>query len=291
MPRDIDHLVVAVNDLEDARANWQALGFTVAPTARHPFGTANAVVQLDGNYFELLAVAEPATIPETDAGAFSLAAFNRDFLAGRQGLSMLALKSADADADRADFAAHGLPVFKPFNFERMATGPDGVERKVAFSLAYTREPRLRQVGFFTCQHHYPENFWRPEYQRHRNGARRIVSVVLATRDPADFHAFISRLSGQHDMISTSLGVIFDVGASTIEVLSPVGYAAWFGALAEADPRRLLAARVAVADVGQAGRALQEAGVACEQRMGGLVVPPDKANGVAIAFVDDATWPP
>ena len=291
MPRDIDHLVVAVKDLERARANWQALGFTVTPTARHPFGTANAVVQLGGNYFELLAIAEPASIREADAGAFSFAAFNRDFLAKREGLSMLALKSDDADADRADFAARGLPVFAPFSFERMATGPDGVDRTVAFSLAYTREPRLRQVGFFACEHHYPENFWRPEYQRHRNGARRIVSVVLATRDPADFHAFISHLSGQHDMVSTSLGVIFDVGASTIEVLSPVGYAAWFGAVAEADPRRLLAARVAVADLDQTGLTLEETGVSFEQRMGGLVVPPDRANGVTIAFVDDATWPP
>ena len=48
MPRDIDHLVIAVNDLEAARATWQALGFTVAPVARHPFGTANAIIQTDG---------------------------------------------------------------------------------------------------------------------------------------------------------------------------------------------------------------------------------------------------
>jgi hypothetical protein len=291
MPRDIDHLVVAVHDLDQARANWQALGFTVAPTARHPFGTANAVVQLDGNYLELLAIADPEAIPEAGAGDFSFAGFNRDFLAKREGLSMLALKSNDADADRADFAAHGLPLFAPFDFERMATGPDGIEREVGFSLAFTREPRLRQVGFFTCQHRHPDNFWRAEYRRHRNGARHIASVVVATRDPADFHAFISHFSGQHDMIATSLGVIFDVGKSTIEILSPVGYAAWFGALGEPDPRRLLAARIAVADIGETGRALDEVGVPYQERMGCLIVSPDKANGVAIAFVDDTTWPP
>ena len=137
MPRGIDHLVVAVHDLDAARESWRRLGFTTAPIARHPFGTANSVVQFDGNYIELLAVADPNAIPEAGVGAFSFAAFNRDFLEKREGLSMIALKSRDARADRADFETHDLAVFEPVDFERVATGPDGVERKLAFSLTFT----------------------------------------------------------------------------------------------------------------------------------------------------------
>ncbi|PYM68099.1 MAG: VOC family protein, partial [Candidatus Rokuibacteriota bacterium] len=35
----IDHLVIAVPDLEVARKNYEALGFTVVPGGRHPVGT------------------------------------------------------------------------------------------------------------------------------------------------------------------------------------------------------------------------------------------------------------
>ena len=286
MPRGIDHIVIAVRDLDAARATWRRLGFALTPVARHPFGTANALVQLDGNYLELLAVADPKSIPEAGVGNFSFAAFNRDFLRKREGVTMLALKSTDAAADRIEFEERGLPVFAPLNFERMATGPDSIERKVAFSVTFTREPRLREAGFFTCQHHFPENFWRAEYQSHPNTARRVASIVLVTRDPADFHEFVTHLTGQHDMLSTSLGVGFDTGAGTIEIVSPIGYRAWFGESPEADPRRFLACRIAVADLAATRRTLEGNGVPFSERMGALVVPAGAAHGVAIAFVND-----
>ena len=61
MPRGIDHLVIAVRDLDAARATYQRLGFTLTPEARHPFGTKNALVQLNGAFLELVAMADLAT--------------------------------------------------------------------------------------------------------------------------------------------------------------------------------------------------------------------------------------
>ena len=286
MPRGIDHIVIAARDLDAARATWQRLGFTLTPIARHPFGTANSLVQLDGNYIELLAVADIAAIPEASVGSFSFAAFNRDFLKKREGFSMLALKSRDAAADRADFEARGLPVFAPFEFERLAKGPDGSERKVAFSVTFTREPRLREAGFFTCQHHFPENFWRADYQSHVNSARRVESVVLVTRDPADFHEFVTHLTGKHDMTSTSLGVTFDTGEGMFEIMSPIGYRAWFGQSPEPDPRRFLACRIAVADLAATRRLFESNHIGFSARMGALIVPAAIAGGVAVAFIQD-----
>ena len=48
--RDIDHVVVMTRDLESARAGWEQLGFTTTPRAVHPFGTANSLIQLQGNF-------------------------------------------------------------------------------------------------------------------------------------------------------------------------------------------------------------------------------------------------
>ncbi len=284
MPRPIDHLVLAVRDLDAARATFQRLGFTLTPVSRHPFGTMNSLAQFGGSFLELLAVAEPAAIPAGDGTHFSFGAFNRDYLEGGEGLSMLVLKSGDAAADRADFAAHDLRVYEPFGFERVATGPDGTERKVAFSLTFASDSRLRRAGFFTCQHHYPENFWKAEFQRHANGALNIASAVLVTRDPADFHEFLTHFSGQREITATSFGVSFDLGdGSRVEVLSPLGFKAFFGEEVQPDPRRFLGWRVKVADLGAVAALFTENRVSFSAVAGALVVPSAAAHGAALAF--------
>ena len=51
----IDHLVVAVPDLDAAMANYRALGFTVVRGGRHPVATHNALIAFaDGAYIELI---------------------------------------------------------------------------------------------------------------------------------------------------------------------------------------------------------------------------------------------
>jgi hypothetical protein len=286
MPRGIDHLVLASRDLDGARAAFRRLGFTLTPMARHPFGTANSLVQLDGNFLELLGIADRAAIPEPRREVFSFGAFNRDFLKRREGISMLVLKSRDAAADRADFAARGLRTYDPFRFERIAQAPDGRDEKVAFSLTFTSDPRLPDVGFFSCQNHYPENFWRADYQRHENTARGTASAVMVARDPADFHEFLTHFTGQHEIHADSLGIAFDLGEGRIEVLSPVAFRAWFGEAApiEDDPvPRLMAARIAVADLAATRAVLERNGVPFAARMGQLVVPASAACGAVIAF--------
>jgi catechol 2,3-dioxygenase-like lactoylglutathione lyase family enzyme len=284
-PRPIDHAIIAVHDLEAARATFARLGFTLTPVARHPFGTANSLVQLGGSYIELLAVVDPARIPEPDAGAFSFAAFNRNYLAHREGFSMLAFQSADAGADRANFAAHGLPDYPPMTFHRLARDPRGNDLEVGFSSAFTSDARIRDAGFFTCQHHNPDRFWWPEYQAHANGAARIDAAVMASRDPADYHIFFTYLTGQHDMRSDSLMVSYDLGPNRLELLTPVAAKAMVGVEVAKDARpRFVALRIAVADLATAAVTLRGNGVPFSERMGRLVVPPEAACGVALAFV-------
>ena len=285
MARPIDHLVIAVRDLDAARAAYGRLGFTLTPVARHPFGTSNSLAQLQGSFLELLAVTDPAAIAEPAEAEFSFGDFNRRYLMRREGLSMLALKSEDAAADRAEFDARGLPAYEPFHFSRTARGPDGAEREVAFSLAFTSDARMPEAGFFTCRHHFPENFWRLEYQRHPNGAMRVEAAVLAARDPADFHEFLTCLTGQHDMRSDSLGIDFDLGGGHLQVMAPVAVGAFFGLDAEVDRHpRFVAVRIAVADLSAARALLETNGVRFSERSGAVVVPPEAACGVALAFV-------
>ena len=69
MARGIDHLVLPVHDLAQAMARYVALGFTVTPRAVHPFGTANALIQLQGCFLELLEVDDAAKIPASQTPA------------------------------------------------------------------------------------------------------------------------------------------------------------------------------------------------------------------------------
>lgn len=284
MPRPIDHLVLAVRDLGAAREIYRRMGFTLTPVARHPFGTENSLALMEGAYLELLAVADQAAIPEATPTRFSFAAFNRDYLTSREGMSMLVLRSRDAEADRADFEARELPVYEPVRFGRMATGPDGIDREVEFSTTFTSDARTHgQAGFFTCQHHRPENMWLAPFLDHANRAVAVDSAVFVTRDPADFHEFLTHFTGQHDMLATSLHVKFDLGGSSIDVMSPVGFRAFFGEDAGDDPRRFLGYRVRVRDLAATRRVLEAGGVPFAEIAGALVVPSSFAHGAAVAF--------
>lgn len=228
MLRGLDHLVVAVKDLDAAGKAWSDLGFTVTPVNRHAWGTANRLVQLDGFFVELLTVAEPEKIPEATETAFSFGAFNRDFLAKREGASMLVLDSTGPDADRAAFEKAGLRLFEPFSFERVANLADGSTAKVGFDLTFAADPLSPGIGYFTCFNRFPENFWKADFQRHENGAQGPASVCLVAADPSDHHEFLGGFTGQREMRATSLGLELKTARGTIQVLTPTGFEAQAG---------------------------------------------------------------
>ena len=86
MPHGIDHIVHAVRDLDAAGALYRRLGFTVGARNRHDWGTHNLIVQFPTAFVELLEIGEPEKIPPHGGRFFSFGAFNRDYIAAREGL-------------------------------------------------------------------------------------------------------------------------------------------------------------------------------------------------------------
>jgi hypothetical protein len=225
--KGIDHLVLCGRDQSAMRDNYASLGFTLTPEARHPFGTGNSLIQLEGCFLELLSVLEPEKIIPAAAGQFSFGAFNRDFLAQGEGMSMLVLDSTDARADVAAFRARGLTTYDPFDFERKAKLPDGREVTVGFSLAFATDPALPGLAFFTCQQHAPEHFWKPQYQRHANRALTILDVSLVAERPQNHVAFLSAFTGFAPE-NIPGGVTFRTARGNISCITPERFAENFG---------------------------------------------------------------
>jgi hypothetical protein len=283
MTRALDHLVLCVADLERARASYRALGFTTTPIAKHPFGTWNSLVQMAGrNFLELLALDPAQPIPPEEPGHFSFAARTRDFLRERgEGMSMLVFASRDARADDAAFRAAELDTYEPLDFGRDARLPDGSVARVAFSLAFVTNPAMPNLAFFTCQQrHAPELFWKPEFQRHANGAQRIVEVVMSAPDPAAHAGFFERLTGG-PIAATEGALCVGPEGDRITVLDPARlrarFPAWEGTGAVP---AFVGYRLAVAEPARIPHVLDEAGTAYRDEAVWIVV---SAHGVAIEF--------
>jgi catechol 2,3-dioxygenase-like lactoylglutathione lyase family enzyme len=160
LPLAIDHVVVAVRDLDAAAASFRALGFTLTPRGHHSIGSQNHCIMLGSTYIELLAA--PVSHPWLD--------YYRTFLGRGDGLAALALSTDDADA-----AARQL---------NGAKAPMELSRPVEGGVARFRLVQLENVpNLFVCQHLTRELVWRRQWQQHSNGAVELVGVAMPMQQP------------------------------------------------------------------------------------------------------------
>lgn len=194
--RAIDHIGIATRDLPALAAQYEALGFTLTPLAHHQdhMGTSNRLVQFTGgNFIELLTVDRPATMLPHSPGFMGFGQFNHDFLAKREGMSLVIFQTQDTPADLARWKVRGLDVFDQFNFERFATLPDGSQVIVRFELGFVTSPAIPDVLFYVCHNRAEQHFWKPEYQTHANGTEEITGISICAEDPDAAAGFLSAL--------------------------------------------------------------------------------------------------
>jgi hypothetical protein len=284
MARGLDHLVMVVNDLEAARADYERLGFTTTPRALHPFGTENFLVQMQGNFLEVVGIADAGIIPPHAPGVFSFARGNADFLARREGMSSLVFQSADARADRRDFLAAGLNAFENVDFSRKAGLPDGTEVTVAFSLAFVTDPAMPETTFFTCQQHAPEHFWKPAYQVHANGAHHAAEAIMVAPDPTAHADFFAGIHGADAVEARDGGVSVATDLGSISMLTPAGFRERFGAESSglATTPHFAGFRIGVNDLGATRAILAKAGVEVREPGGSLWI---ALSGIVVEFTE------
>jgi catechol 2,3-dioxygenase-like lactoylglutathione lyase family enzyme len=230
MPRGLDHIVHAVRELDAAADLYARLGFTVGARNRHPWGTHNRLVQFPGFFIEILTFAEPEKLG-TDGFSTLFAAYNRDFAAAHEGLSMIILQSVDAAADQAAFARAGISASPTMHFEREGKRPDGSAVKVGFSLAFAEDRSAPEIHFATCQQHYPENFWNPAFQRHANGATGIAEAVVVSNSPDAHRAMLLAFTGADTAEPTPGGYTIALPRGRLTVMTAADFSRRYGVAA------------------------------------------------------------
>lgn len=284
--RGVDHLVIAVSDLDAAMGRYGSMGFTTTPRALHPWGTGNSLVQLERNFLEILSVEKPEQIEPAGEGAFSFGDFNRRFLQHQRGMSMLVFSSDDSAADLAHWKSRGLTIYEPFHFSRTAILPDGTQVKVAFSLAFVTHPEMPGAAWFVCQQHHPENFWRPRFQQHANGAQRLRTVLMAAGEPRRYADFLGSLFAEGEVREEDGGVCLQLPDGEVALHTPSRMQAVLPGMdpdIAAQGPRFVAATVQVSDLAEVERCLREGAVASVRNGSGVWVPAAENEGMALGF--------
>ena len=153
--------MIAVRDLDAAASDFKQLGFTLTPRGHHSIGSQNHCIMFGATYLELLVA--PVAHPWLD--------YYRAF---GEGLAAIALSTDDADATYALLKGKGAR--PPMDLSRPVEGGVAKFRLVQID----GSPQL-----FFVQHLTRQFVWRPEWQRHANGARELVSVSLSAKKPFD----------------------------------------------------------------------------------------------------------
>jgi catechol 2,3-dioxygenase-like lactoylglutathione lyase family enzyme len=178
MIEGIDHVVIAVADLDRAIAGFGALGFTVVRGGSHPgLGTHNALVAFaDSAYLELIAFRENSA--------------HRWFAAMRTGGGLIdfCLRTSDLDADAASFRGAGAAMSAPFAMERER--PDGFRLKWTLAVA---EPPSAGIVPFLIRDLTPRDERVPPERAHRNGAAGIRTLTVAVEDASAMRVFYERV--------------------------------------------------------------------------------------------------
>lgn len=196
--RPVDHCVLPTGDLTVARKRLTALGFTVAPDARHPFGTGNCCVYFaDGTYLEPLAVEASAKVEASVKRGNVFTARDRSFRyrIGDEGFSGLVFGTEDARRDHREFTRAGVSAGRMLNFSRPFVDVSGNTGTASFKLAFAADPRAPDAFFFTCQRVNTPAVDRAALQAHANGVQRIKGIVLETPDPSRFVDFLALVTG------------------------------------------------------------------------------------------------
>jgi catechol 2,3-dioxygenase-like lactoylglutathione lyase family enzyme len=274
----IDHVIVAVRDLEDARTVWSRLGFTLSPRGRHiGQGTANYCVMFPSDYLELLGIVDAAdSVERLDA-----------FLARREGPMAVAFAPAGtAEEARAALLRRQLHPSEPRPLARQIQLPQGTVLP-RFSLISLPPDETPGLDSFLCSHLTPALMRRPEWLAHPNGAMGLRAVHVLVESTAPLLPAYDRLFGIVQVTTTDAVAVVHIGRQRLVFSTPDDFQTMHPGI-EIDPGfsppGIVALELGVERLRHTIDHLARRHVAFDEMPGGtLAVPAREASGAVLLF--------
>jgi Glyoxalase-like domain len=271
----LDHVVIAVNDLDRAEMAFRRLGFTLSPRALHSaaMGTANHTIMLRQDYFELLAVLTP-----TDRNGRW-----RDALDAGEGLAGLAVATSGAGAARDAWRRAGLTPSDIVAFSRPVERPGGRKMEARFEISSLPRETLSGVSLFACAQLTRDAVWLPELMAHSNTAEAIRKVTVSLPDPVAASGLWKRALPGAISLPIEGGVTLRFGNHAIDLLDPLSAARRYRLATPIEIARMVALDFAVGNVGACRAALARGGVPMKLNGDTILVREDHACGVVVTM--------
>jgi catechol 2,3-dioxygenase-like lactoylglutathione lyase family enzyme len=212
MLQAIDHIVIVVNDLEQAAKDYERLGFTVVPGGKHPVGSHNVLISLaDGSYIEII--------------AFYREALDHrwwDPLQKGERLVDFCMQTDDLKGDTSKLRAAGVAINDPVPWSR--TRPDGYELKWLLSLA---QGSHRGIAPFLIQDVTPKEERIPQTFDHKNRATGIETVTVAVSNLSEVRHWYNKALGSDgaaisDEKLQAQGTRYQIGPHKLDFVTPLG---------------------------------------------------------------------
>ncbi|TPI08100.1 VOC family protein [Mesorhizobium sp. B4-1-3] len=278
-----DHLVLPTGSLDAVRSRLASLGFVVAPTGIHPFGTENACVFFaDGTYLEPLAVGNEQMADRAIGEGNVFVARDRLYrqTLGDEGFSAVVFATANADADHARYVEAGLSAGEMLGFSRAFTDANGNSDTASFKLAFISDKEADEAFLFACQRINAPKIDRTALQAHANGVTGILEII-AVSDRAAAQIGLIATAAEAD---ASAGDAVRLPNAVLSVLSSEDYASRFGLTVAPSPDlRFTAIAFSIRDKAAVRRLLADNAVRHNMSGNDIVVPPAPGQGAAFIF--------
>jgi len=249
----IDHFIFPVASLDTIKTQMEQLGFTLAPRAEHPFGTANICLFLKGNvYIEFLALHDEAVYARALKEDYP---FIRDVDGWRQrngdeGFSGLAFSSKDGHADHARFEGMGISGRRIGEFSRQFSLPDGSTDIASFRTAHTNLTDMPEIVCFTCQRVKVPKVDRSSLESHANGVQRAKKIIIAAPEPLILRSSLTKLLDGAPSLAVPDALAFALPNIELIVLTPAAIMEAFGVKVDVTTPRLVGLEMTTSSLSQ-----------------------------------------
>jgi len=288
MSEDIDsinHVGMAVRDLADATARYEAMGFMLTPFSPHsgawkpgeaikPLGSGNRCVMFEHNYLEILANADPSVPSERLAG----------YLRHHEGAHIICFNTSAPERVDERLRAAGVGTSGVIPLQRDIDTDAGVRtarfQRVQFAPGDSPEGYIQAAKHLT-----PEYIYQPRYIRHPNGCTELSNVHLIVDDVRAFVARYERYTGLHARVDGERATFRFSLCGSMTIVSQVHALKDLPGTLRPPVPGIAAISFRCPDLAAQRRRLKDAGVHVEDSDGRCVVPAELANGVAVVFED------